>query len=323
MTSFGVLRDGGPGYWVYGDGAGWDESRFGLPLFPEYLVSSAVNKALLALKDEKVNLSVAFFERKETADLAVNAAQKCVSLIEAFANRHKLSKRALSSMTASSLKKRNTKKLLNEFLQVQYGVRPLMQDVYGSAAALHQKDSGGRHYRATVFGRARESIDENWFKPSAIYSTVGYPCTVTGAHQCFVRLDYVMDNPFLASLASLGITNPASLIWEKIPFSFVADWFLPVGGYLSAWDAAVGWEFLAGTITRVSKDVVRSETAVIRNDPGYSLITLSNEPYAETNYRFRREVLLASPSPRVPSFKNPLSGQHVANAIALIAARLR
>lgn len=38
---------------------------------------------------------------------------------------------------------------------------------------------------------------------------------------------------FKAAVAGLGINNPASIVWEAIPFSFVLDWFLPVGNFLS------------------------------------------------------------------------------------------
>lgn len=33
-----------------------------------------------------------------------------------------------------------------------------------------------------------------------------------------------------------GFSNPAAVLWEATPFSFVADWFFPVGDYLSRLD---------------------------------------------------------------------------------------
>jgi len=32
--------------------------------------------------------------------------------------------------------------------------------------------------------------------------------------------------------ASLGVNNPVSIVWNAIPFSFVLDWFLPIGNML-------------------------------------------------------------------------------------------
>jgi hypothetical protein len=37
-----------------------------------------------------------------------------------------------------------------------------------------------------------------------------------------------------AILYSLGVTKPLSIIWEAIPFSFVVDWFVRVGDWLSS-----------------------------------------------------------------------------------------
>jgi hypothetical protein len=48
--------------------------------------------------------------------------------------------------------------------------------------------------------------------------------------------------------ARLGLLNPAEVIWELVPFSFVADWFLPIGDYLSALDAPMRFSHVGGTI---------------------------------------------------------------------------
>jgi len=34
---------------------------------------------------------------------------------------------------------------------------------------------------------------------------------------------------------SLGLVDPVQIAWEVVPYSFVVDWFLPIGTYLSAW----------------------------------------------------------------------------------------
>jgi hypothetical protein len=37
-----------------------------------------------------------------------------------------------------------------------------------------------------------------------------------------------------AILHSLGVTKPLSVIWELVPFSFVVDWFVSVGEWISS-----------------------------------------------------------------------------------------
>lgn len=45
-------------------------------------------------------------------------------------------------------------------------------------------------------------------------------------------------------LAQMGMTNLPALVYDAIPFSFVLNWLIPVGQYLSALDALQGIEDL-------------------------------------------------------------------------------
>lgn len=317
-------------YTLHGDGAGWNNSVYGLQSLPDYLEDRAVTKALLGLKDEKINLSQNFGERQQLIDLTIDAANKCVGLISDFLKKKRaLSRGKLMSLTLKDLKKlpkgRNTKGLINDFLAVQYGVRPLMQDVHGAADALNKRERDGNSYRATVHGRVGENFDTSWWKSSDYSGLFGYRCQVTESHRVHVRLDYALDNPLLASLSQLGITNPADLAWELLPFSFVVDWFLPVGNYLNAFDAALGWTFVGGSLSCISRNTVRSNIPTWEDPSNHFPFKLlvDYSPYQESNYHFERYVYASSPLPRVPRFKNPFSGQHVANAIALIFAGVR
>jgi hypothetical protein len=50
------------------------------------------------------------------------------------------------------------------------------------------------------------------------------------------------------NVGSLGLLNPASVAWELVPFSFVADWFLPIGRYLEGLDVPMRFQHLGGTL---------------------------------------------------------------------------
>jgi hypothetical protein len=134
----------------------------------------------------------------------------------------------------------------------------------------------------------------------------------------YVRLDYKMDNPLLAQAANLGLTNPAALAWELVPFSFVADWFVPVGDYLNCLDAALGYSFLGGSKTERwmhhSKTEAGWRTGAVLNNLKYWRFS-GAEKIVKTVVR---TVYSSSPLPRHPGFKNPFSATHVANALALL-----
>lgn len=52
-------------------------------------------------------------------------------------------------------------------------------------------------------------------------------------------------NPNLFLLDQLGLVNPASVVWEAIPFSFAVDWFVNVGEFLNSWYPFPGVKFLS------------------------------------------------------------------------------
>lgn len=51
-----------------------------------------------------------------------------------------------------------------------------------------------------------------------------------------------VTNPNLALLERLGLVNPAAVAWDAVPYSFVINWFIPVGTFLKSLTDMVGWE---------------------------------------------------------------------------------
>jgi hypothetical protein len=47
-------------------------------------------------------------------------------------------------------------------------------------------------------------------------------------------------NPNVALLAAVGLVNPAAVAWALVPYSFVIDWFVDIGGLISQFDGLLG-----------------------------------------------------------------------------------
>jgi hypothetical protein len=123
--------------------------------------------------------------------------------------------------------------------------------------------------------------------------------------------------------SSTGISNPASVIWEKLPWSFVVDWFLPVGTFLNNLDYASGLEFHRGWI---STKLVSSANATIADGKADSSGVHQNYTGGSDSIHgesYEREVLGSFPAVPLPRLKNPLSLTHVANALSLLATAFR
>lgn len=195
-----------------------------------------------------------------------------------------------------------------------------MQDVYGAVAELHRKEADGNSYRVEVKGAAMDRSDETKIYYSQDHN-VGYPVSVTTEVGAFVHLTYSLDEPVQQTLSQLGITNPLEIAWELTTLSFVVDWFLPIGNYLGALDAARGYSFIAGTVSKIVR--VLGEGGLATPLTPIGLVVGQDGRFSQKSVSMVRQLYDHSPLPTVPRFKNPLSSEHTANAIALAAARLR
>ena len=139
-----------------------------------------------------------------------------------------------------------------------------------------------------------------------------------------VQLTYKLSSPVLAELSSLGLINPAEIIWELTRYSFVVDWLIPVGGWLSSLTSDVGYSFVSGSLSRTARMRYQSSDVLFNPPlaPNLSVLQLSPPRWAGTRKSFVRTCYAGSPVPGL-YVKNPLSLKHAANAIALLAKAFR
>lgn len=136
---------------------------------------------------------------------------------------------------------------------------------------------------------------------------------------------YKVSDPYLHAAAQLGFTSPVALGWELVPFSFVVDWFLPIGQTLQLLHAFEGLNFQSGYLTQFTKTI----TTVSYNydktvDHGGGFIdqyTRKGRGTAEA-FLHSRAVLTDFPRPDLPTPKSPFSVIHAANAAALLTIAL-
>lgn len=223
----------------------------------------------------------------------------------------------------------------NLFLEHQFGWLPLLSDIKGAAEAvaethLDRKDGrtqlAGEPYAYYVVGGSLLGVTY----PTVVSNNILIFGTFPGAStfrekkvfRAKVRLDCYLDNPALQALAQAGFTNPLSLAWEKVPWSFVADWVLPIGKYFAALDSSVGWKFRAGSI---SKKMTGQATRMFHSRPtlypGYQQLFVAGHGKA-TMFDLDRQLYTSFPLPSVLHPRNPFSGSaastRVAKSIALL-----
>jgi hypothetical protein len=294
------------------------------PSFPSGMVTRAEVNALLKLKDQDINLSQAFGERAQTAGMIADTATRLARAVRRV--RRGDVRGCMRELGIARGRTPRGTEPHNQWLQLQYGWLPLLGDAYGSAKELAEKDrESPDRYNATCISRIVNTEKAETQYDLRFGSLFHFPCRIykTTTFDCKVRLDYVRENEVLASLSELGITNPLSLAWELLPFSFVADWFIPIGDYLSVMDATVGWSYKGGSLsktTRVKRQFITN--GLVHGVPqfsnerytGYCIFNRGNDRYVH----LKREVYPTSPLPWLPSFDGGLNLRRSANAIALL-----
>jgi len=284
------------------------------------LRDKTVNKILLKIKDQKVNLAQAYAERAQTARLVGDTVTRIAKALTALKSGNIVSAAAaLGVAPTRRMKNRGVsqKKVTEDFvskswLELQYGWKPLLNDVVGAAETLAALNFR-QQLNHVVTTQSLNDHDITVRKVSSEYvETVERTLEI----QYKYGIWFSVGDTAVQSAASLGLTNPALIAWELLPWSFVIDWFVPIGNYISSWDATLGCDFQQGYAT----EVVKRRQIVTRQYSG----TPATGGYAGQTRRILEDVtitrdkLIAFPSSRPPSFKNPLSVDHALNALALL-----
>lgn len=216
----------------------------------------------------------------------------------------------------------HSKNLADNWLAFQYGWKPLLQDIQGSMESLAQLNLAQTQ---TWSVKSSASSELNGEVP--LYQNVASG-NRTGSQSYTSRstvrygIRYRYDNHLTTFLAQTGFTNPINLAWEVLPYSFVVDWFLPIGPYLESFSAWDGLEFVDGWKSVMHEviniwDVSYSGQAY-PSDPHDVQMTALNGACRHTAFSYERTKLSSFPSPKFPSFKNPVSVTHALNAMALM-----
>jgi hypothetical protein len=149
---------------------------------------------------------------------------------------------------ANSARRNGTldKFMSDSWLEVKYGWKPLLSDIEASAKAA-ATDWSNKPSDIRVSGSGQIEFPLNTF------SLLSNPFVYGGGHSgrisryvkyvVFVR---VLD-PNLRNYNSLGLLNLGEVAWELIPYSFVFDWFAPVGSFIAAQTAFFGTQFVSGS----------------------------------------------------------------------------
>lgn len=272
------------------------------------LITTSQAKAWSALKNQQVNFGQAFAERKQTANLACDTIDRlCRDLIGV--------KKHLGPKKLARLGNAIVKDLPNYFLEVVFGWKPLLSDLHGAITELDNRDSSD--WKVTCKGKAgvKEKGTFIYLSESAASAAQRYDYEIS--HGAYTRIDAVPENAALVKAAQLGLTNPLSLAWEVMPWSFAVDWIYPIGPYFDRLDSALGWNILGmSTSAMIKSKLTRTGLPMTTRDSRYANNWSSSWRFAKLN----RGTGIVGPSEVFPFLKDPFSSaQRVGTMLSLLS----
>lgn len=114
------------------------------------------------------------------------------------------------------------------WLEYWFGWSPFINDFYSVGDVMTQPLPGGRYY-GTSRAQFTETLDYN-----------GISITRDRAVHFRVGAEVYLENPNRFLLAQLGLANPAQIVWELIPFSFLVDWVTDFGSFIGSFSDFIG-----------------------------------------------------------------------------------
>lgn len=124
------------------------------------------------------------------------------------------------------------------WLEYWFGWSPMLQDIFAAVELLDSEYPSGVVRAASGVHVSRAGAT---FQP------------YEGKIICVIQADVQLVNPMLYRANQFGVLNPAVIAWELVPFSFLVDWFLPIGNYLASFSDFAGLSLRNDFHTRVFK----------------------------------------------------------------------
>lgn len=202
------------------------------------------------------------------------------------------------------------KDISSAWLAMQYGWLPTVSDAFEAAKAFEKLNEK----RATIYVASHRTGKK--YDSSASPSL--YSCQ--GTTELSVKLKYRLEEEISAS-RELGLNDPLTVAWELLPWSFVVDWFLPVGDYFGALNLIPklkgSWvRSFRRKYTGIGPTVVKQPADV--KCGGYGSVQQRAIGLTRTV-----GTTLSVPLPSFIPPKEAMSAARIKNAIALIHQKLR
>jgi hypothetical protein len=146
-----------------------------------------------------------------------------------------------------------SKHFANNWLEFHFGWSPLIGDIYDAMEVLVTPVMPTK-FKVSV-KRKYSFISDN-----RVLTYDSYFNKHSGFFRWTMGSDFEVSNPNLLLLNRLGVINPATVLWEVTPWSFVVDWFVNVSDFLEQFGEYAGINRINPWYSKTLEDRVDSIT---------------------------------------------------------------
>lgn len=243
----------------------WRVEPYALPaptLFSEsekgLILQNTVSKCWSKMSDAPLNSWAVIGELDETARTLVTTLLRVRNFLQLCfkkAPKEWHVYRAALRRQGIGLNWRTLRRSKNCWLEMRYGLRPLVYDVRNAIAAFHRLGKKAR----------RRFLVEDFYEKPIVYGTQNGTTDIISSQiqnrsyasvKLKVRAGLLADPKFDTQnlLTLLGTGEMAKGLWELVPYSFVIDWFSSIGSVLQAF-APTPYTTVLGSWATVTEEV--------------------------------------------------------------------
>jgi hypothetical protein len=282
-------------------------------------INKAITEAGNAIGDNKVQLGAALAESVKTYNMI---AERSIQLWELYravkhgtawaeiSRRYGFNRDRARYFRDKKQNFRRSRDLAGLWLELQYGWRPLLSDIHDGYEFLARPEKKTQ----LSFLRGEGSGTLTYDLDVATGGTTGNGKVSVRARASILA---ALRSEVLHSANQGGLINPLQVAWELVPFSFVVDWFMPVGNVLQNFTDYAGLTFLTGSVTQIVEgEMDFTATSYESLDSRGSFKSISGGA-SVSSFTMDRTVMAGFPVGRFYSDMSPINKERAANALAL------
>lgn len=260
------------------------------------------------VKDLRVNLATDLAEYREGVRAATDVAHaltRAVRLAKQMASSGSV--RGAARAFARGRVHRDWRSVPSAWLGVNLAVLPAISTLSNVMDALNNPANARPIIRRIKFSKTEEFDDTTFYDQWGVKMTGHYLSRVKQWVKAFVELS--PSKSLWADNFTVG--NPAEWAWEATTLSFVVDWFIPIGNYLSNLDAYSGITGIWGTASNRTRTAVSGAKRPV-------------DKYVETTgsilyTKYSRAAFTSPPALTIPKWDPHESVKKLTTALSLLA----